>query len=116
MRVSRKLILAAGVVVAAGSSAVAVAATQSGSSSPSSTSGGPAPYAARAHDRGPGGPGRMHGPRLDANARSVAPPIRKAVLARVVTVAGPLVDQAVSAGDLSQAQADTAKQALADVQ
>jgi len=114
MRVSRKLILAAGVVVAAGSSAVAVAATQSGSPSQD-----PAAHAAHAHARshpGPGGPGRMHGPRLDASTRAVVDAVRQAVVARAVTVAGPILDQAVKDGRLTQAQAETAKQALADAQ
>ncbi|UGS37454.1 hypothetical protein [Capillimicrobium parvum] len=116
MRVSRRLILAAGVAVAAAGGAAAVAATQSGSSSASTTH-DPASHAARAHARGgPGGPGRMRGPRLDANARAVVDAIRTAVVARAVTVAGPIVDQAVKDGELTQAQADTARQALADAQ
>jgi polyhydroxyalkanoate synthesis regulator phasin len=115
MRLSRKLIVAAGVAVAAGSSAVAVAATQGGSKGND-----PHPLAARG---GPGWGGGPHGaawaggPRgKGADTRGVLDAIRKAVVDHVVTVAGPIVDQAVKDGDLTQAQGDTAKQALADVQ
>ncbi|MEZ5121497.1 MAG: hypothetical protein R2736_07975 [Solirubrobacterales bacterium] len=132
MRLSRKLIVAFGVAVAAGSSAVAVAATQGGSKSndpqPRAAQGGPTwgggPHGAAwaGGPRGAGGnvaPGavRRGGPgRFDADTRGVLDAIRKAVVNRAVTVAGPIIDQAVKDGDLTQAQADTAKQALADAQ
>jgi polyhydroxyalkanoate synthesis regulator phasin len=108
MRLSRKLIVAAGVAVAAGSSAVAVAATQGGSKGSD-----PHPLAARG---GPGWGGGPHGaawaggPRgKGADTRGVLDAIRKAVVDHVVTVAGPIVDQAVKDGKLTRAQADELK-------
>ena len=132
MRLSRKLIVAFGVAVAAGSSAVAVAATQGGSKSndpqPRAAQGGPTwgggPHGAAwaggprsaGGNVGPGAARRGGAGRFDADTRGVLDAIRKAVVNRAVTVAGPIIDQAVKDGDLTQAQADTAKQALADAQ
>jgi polyhydroxyalkanoate synthesis regulator phasin len=105
MRIPRKAIVAVGVVgVAAGGSAVAMASTDHAKPS---TKNGPHPPHARGHDRAAG---------LDAGTRAVVESIRKAVLDGAPAIVGPVLDQAVTDGKLTAAQAATAKQALTDLQ
>ncbi len=103
MRISRKALVAAGVIGVAGSGAVAMAATNQ------STAGQSKP----AHER----PDRRAlGPiRADADTRAVLDAVRKAVLEQAPGIVQPILDQAVKDGKLTQAQADTAEQALADL-
>jgi polyhydroxyalkanoate synthesis regulator phasin len=112
MHFGRKAIIAIGVtgaVVAGG--AAAYAATTS-----SSTGHDPQPAARAGHGPGPfgghrGGPGSS----LPAGTRTVIDEIRTAVLDQAAGIVTPIIDQAVTDGKLTAAQAATAKQALADV-
>jgi polyhydroxyalkanoate synthesis regulator phasin len=63
---------------------------------------------------GPGGYG--HGPQLPAGTQTVIEALRTAVLGQASGIVTPIIDQAVTAGKLTAAQAATAKQALADLQ
>jgi ribosomal protein S20 len=107
MRLSRKAVVAVAVTgaVAAGGAA-AYAATNH-----ASTSHDPQP-AARGHGYGHGF-GRAA---LPAGARDVFEQLRSAVVAQAPGIVNPILDQAVSAGKLTAAQAATAKQALSDLQ
>jgi polyhydroxyalkanoate synthesis regulator phasin len=112
MHFGRKAIIAIGVtgaVVAGG--AAAYAATTS-----SSTGHDPQPAARAGHGPGPFG-GHWGGPAssLPAGTRTVIDQIRTAVLDQAAGIVTPVIDQAVTDGKLTAAQAATAKQALADV-
>jgi hypothetical protein len=107
MRIPRKAIVAASVVgLAAGGSAVAMASTNHATSSTKS------PKTAHDHDRA----GKPAGSGLDAGTRATAESIRTAVLAAAPGIVNPIIDQAVTDGKLTAAQAATAKQELTDLQ
>jgi hypothetical protein len=108
-------ILATGAVAAGG--AAAYAATNH-----ASTNHDPQPLSRFGHGygNGYGGPGGMMGggmmgQAMPAGVRDVIGQIRTAVLAQAPGIVDPILDQAVTAGRLTAAQAATAKQALADL-
>jgi polyhydroxyalkanoate synthesis regulator phasin len=105
MRFPRKAVVAVGVAgLAAGGSAVAMASTDH---TKTSTKSGTSPSKARDHDRTGA---------LDAGTRSVVESIEKAVRDGAPAIVNPIIDQAVTDGKLTAAQAATAKQAVADLQ
>jgi polyhydroxyalkanoate synthesis regulator phasin len=73
---------------------------------------GPGPYGFGGH----GGPGPGRGAALPAGTQTVIEALRTAVLDQASGIVTPIIDQAVTAGKLTAAQAATAKQALADLQ
>jgi hypothetical protein len=105
MRFPRKAIVAVGVAgVAAGGGAVAMASTDHAKPTAKSGSGA---SATRDHHRGGA---------LDAGTRSVLESIQKAVASGAPAIVKPIIDQAVTDGKLTAAQAATAKQAVTDLQ
>lgn len=108
MRLTRKAIVAVAVTGAVAAGGAAAYAATNGSSGPGPQRTAHGGYAGHGHF----GPG----PALPSGARDVVEQIKTAVLDQAPGIVNPILDQAVTAGKLSAAQAATAKQALADVQ
>jgi hypothetical protein len=72
---------------------------------------------ARTGPTGATGPQGWHGhrgPRIDRDQFAVMQDVRKAVAAKAPDLAKPIIDKAVSGGDISQAQADRLSKVVAD--
>jgi hypothetical protein len=69
---------------------------------------------ARTGATGPQGWHGRRGPRLDRDVFAVAQDVRKAIAAKAGGIAKPVIDKAVSDGDISQAQADRLTKVVAD--
>jgi hypothetical protein len=79
--------------------------------------GGASGASARTGTTGPTGPHGWQGrggPGFDANTLAVVESVRKAIAAKAPGLAKPVVDKAVSDGDISQAQADRLSSVVAD--